>query len=181
MSSLDDFGKTKRDPEAQNYIEPPTTAYPPSPSTDRPLINGKRPEESDPNNIPPQNNRLREIPQLVPLVDIANTNEPSTATRSLYNVLFTIQQLPNNSPAISGLVLTKARTDLALKDTFAESTQLSRDKALYNIFTPSGFVYSKANEAETLVQPPRPGQVLQLTNIISGVNNLSNAGTNYKP
>lgn len=162
MSNLDDFGKTKRQPEEQTYEDPPA----PTP----PQINIKRPEEDDPNNKPPLTNRLRETPQLVPLVNITNPLQ-----RTTYNVLF--QPTP---PSITPTeVLTKARTDLALKDTFAEDNAISITKAELNIFTPSGFRYTKANEGAILPQPQRPYQDFQTANILANVNNLSNAGTNY--
>lgn len=165
MASLDDFGKIKRDPQPQSY-ELPSGATPPQ-------IDSQRPEEKDTNNIPPNTDRLREIPQLVPLV--STTGLPY---RTTYNVLFPPSTQPSQiTPA---RILTKARQDLALKDTFAETDAISKRKAELNIFTPSGLRYMKANEGPLILnQPPRPNQIFQTANILTNVNNLSNAGTNY--
>lgn len=164
MASLDDFGKTKRQPDAQTYEDPPAETPP--------QIDSKRPEENDTNNIPPTTNRFRETPQLIPLIGINGPPE-----RVTYNVLFPPSTQPSQITPTK--ILTKARTDLALKDTFAENNIISRTKAELNIFTPSGLRYIKANEAPILSQPPRPNQNFQTANILANVNNLSNAGTNY--
>ena len=164
MPSLDDFGKTKREPVAQTY------EYPPAPTP--PQINSTRPEENDPNNKPRLTDRLRETPQLVPLVSITNPTQ-----RTTYNVLFAAGT--TESSITPARILNKARTDLALKDTFVEPDIISQRKAEFNIFTPSGLRYTKANEGAILSQPPRPNQTFQTANILTNVNNLSNAGTNY--
>lgn len=171
---MDNINTPKREPTAKKWVAPEQR------DSIAPVITGPRYEESgwegfesQFNNIP-DNPRLRNIPQLIPLIGLADRTKrfPHDVTHSSNG---------GQQPQITKQeIINKARLNYSLKDTLYETDAISTQKVVYNIFSPIGLRYTKSNEGSITNQPVFPGQTLNLSSVIYYVNNLSNAGTNYE-